>query len=60
MMVRDRAHAVSLAIMDIVTAARGDAIRQRDVLQQRIKTLLREEFWDERREGVADRGDANA
>jgi hypothetical protein len=49
----DRATYVASVIMNMVTTARGN------VLRRRIEELLREEFWDERREGVADRGDAS-
>ena len=50
MMVRDRAARVAVAIMELIVVAPGD------VLRQRIEDLLREEFSDERRQGVVDRG----
>jgi hypothetical protein len=50
MMVRDRAAVVAQQIVDLVSTLRGD------VLRWRIEDLLRGEFWDERRQGVADRG----
>jgi hypothetical protein len=53
MMMHDRAAWVAVAIIDLIDTARGD------VLRQRIEDLLREEFHDERRQGVADRGDDN-
>jgi hypothetical protein len=53
MMMHDRAARVTVAIMDLIVTTRGHELRQR------IEDLLREEFWDERREGVAARGDAN-
>jgi hypothetical protein len=51
MMAHDRAAHVAAAIMGLIATVRGD------VLRQRIEDLLREEFYDERRQGVADRGD---
>jgi hypothetical protein len=53
MMMHDRAAYVTAVIEDIIATARGD------VLRQRIEDLLREEFLDERRQGVASRGDDN-
>jgi hypothetical protein len=50
-MIRDRAHAVTGVIVELINTARGDEP------WQRIEDLLREEFHDERRQGVADRGD---
>jgi hypothetical protein len=58
MMVRDRAAHVALAIGNLVDTVRHDVLRG-DELRRRIEDLLREEFADERRQGVADRGDAN-
>jgi hypothetical protein len=52
MMAYDRAARVALAIMDLI-----GRIAPADALQQHIETVLRDEFWDDRREGVADRGD---
>jgi hypothetical protein len=52
-MVHDRAHVVSLAIMELIDTVRGDELRRR------IESLLREQFHDERQQGVADRGDDN-
>jgi hypothetical protein len=53
MMVRDRTACVTVAILDLIVETRGHELRQC------IEGLLREEFWDERRKGVADRGDDN-
>jgi hypothetical protein len=52
-MALDRAARVASAILDLIVTTRGHELRQR------IEDLLREELWDERREGVADRGDAD-
>jgi hypothetical protein len=49
-MMRDRAAAVCTAILQIIKRARGAELRQR------IEAILRDEFHDERRQGVADRG----
>jgi hypothetical protein len=47
----DRAARVTTAIMMLIETVRGDELRRR------IENLLREEIADERRQGVADRGD---
>jgi hypothetical protein len=51
--VYDRATRVTVAIRELVNTAHGDEP------WRRIEDLLREEFADERRDGIADRGDDN-
>jgi hypothetical protein len=53
MMAHDRAARVTVAIRELIVMARGGEP------WQRIEELLREKFADERRQGVADRGDDN-
>jgi hypothetical protein len=50
-MTHDRAARVAVTIIDLIFAVRGDEFRRR------VEDLLRQEFADERQQGVADRGD---
>jgi hypothetical protein len=52
-MAYDRAACVAVAIEDLIAMARDEEFHQH------LEDLLREEFHDERRQGVADRGDDN-
>jgi hypothetical protein len=52
-MMRDRAARVATAIEMLIATVRGHERRQR------IENLLRDEFADERHQGVADRGGEN-
>jgi hypothetical protein len=50
----DRAARVAETIINLIFATAG---REEASLRRRIEELLRDEFSDERRQGVADRGD---
>jgi hypothetical protein len=58
MMVRDRAHTVTVAIVELITAARSKKLHDVAWMAD-VENLLRDEFAAERHQGVADRGDDN-